>query len=170
MSYVARNARGRLSAKRTLFLQSYPYGYPPQRSTDVVINFRRAIKSTTLSTLTTPAISPTVHEEFLALPLETEVNNIVPGSLPGSPLGEEQSPPPFEEGEDCDDRCINCGTDELNFVKTPSKDPDCHISYCGSCSAIICPECCVIGPHSEIPKEDDIFCIECFMAMRITIC
>ena len=61
----------------------------------------------------------------------------------------------------CEDRCHICGTDELNFVKEPSSEPDCHISYCGECNAIICEECCKIGPDRSFPEDSDIFCPEC---------
>ena len=64
-------------------------------------------------------------------------------------------------GNICEDRCHICGTDELNFVKEPSNEPDCHISYCGACNGIICETCCKIGPHLSFPNENDIFCPDC---------
>ena len=64
-------------------------------------------------------------------------------------------------GNICEDRCHICGTDELNFVKEPSSEPDCHISYCGACCAIICEECCKIGPNQSFPEDSDIFCPDC---------
>jgi hypothetical protein len=149
---------GRFSRpSRTLPYARYPYGYPPQRSTSsVVINFNPPGTRPDIKNAPLPASPPpTDHEDIPVLPLEIEVNNIAPGSSPSSPLAvaedsqrvtEEQSPP-YEESEDsddeesetgCDDRCVNCGTDELDFVKEPSNDPDCHTSYCGTCNAIIC--------------------------------
>ena len=59
-----------------------------------------------------------------------------------------------EDSSKCLDRCGNCGTDQLNFVKEPSNDPDCHISYCGECHAIVCEECAHVG-------ENDIYCADC---------
>ena len=61
-----------------------------------------------------------------------------------------------DDENDTYDMCNFCGTCDLNYVKEPSSDPDCHISYCGKCFSIVCEECCILSD-----KYNDILCPEC---------
>ena len=57
--------------------------------------------------------------------------------------------------------CDTCGLgDYINYVKEPSEQPDCHMSYCGKCWAVVCEECAEIGHNTEI-DDDDIYCPGC---------
>ena len=55
------------------------------------------------------------------------------------------------------DYCNFCGNqDHINYIKEPSEDPDCHISYCERCSLVVCEECCLIDE-----ENNDIICPDC---------
>ena len=91
---------------------------------------------------------PTRHRSHIICPRCSKISgdNIYCRKDPGSSVEEEE--------DHCEDRCAFCSTNELDFVKEPSSDPDCHKSYCGECNAIVCEECCVVS-------SGDIFCPDC---------
>lgn len=60
------------------------------------------------------------------------------------------------------DLCAFCGGEDLEFVKDPCEDPDCHISYCGDCCQIVCNDCCEFG-------EDDRYCHDCFSRKEVDL-
>ena len=65
----------------------------------------------------------------------------------------------------CTDLCDICGSDDLEFVKEPSSEPDCHISYCGDCNLVVCNRCYVIG-NGQWGDDDDRFCPDCLFEQR----